>query len=328
MPRGSSCLPQAAEMDHSDRIKQNLEILGLESLEDLSQGELFTAVGKNIPSDVSKSRILNIYTMWLHSRLVVIDVSYGATFADEIASWYQFLKALTNDDSLIIGAFRDWQRGEVLENPTSLRRLSIAEAELTRLMSSSPTGSESSPTGFDGNCGKIHPGKVKKSQGSHIFIDLDDHYGQMHPDRVERSHNPHTVIEIEDDEPEIVVLSSSHTWPKDLSTPPSHGQDGQPDFPFLTGANMLTLSDIVRPLRDGQGLGTLGPEPMDRSVPIPLESRPEGSESTKTGNPKKLRKEYICDRCGKKGEHNSLTIRIVWRLTVIKATTSRSALQT
>ncbi len=304
MPRGSSCLPQAAEMDHSDRIKQNLEILGLESLENLSLGELFAAIGKNIPSDVSKSRILNIYAMWLHSRLVVIDVSYGATFADEIASWYQFLKALTNDDSLIIGAFRDWQRGEVLENPTSLRRLSIAEAELTRLMSSSPTEPESSPTCFDGNYGKIHPDRVKTSQGSHIFIDVDGHYGQMHPDRVERSQNPHTVIEIEDDEPEIIVLSSSHTWPKDLSTPPSHGQDGQPDFRFLTGANMLALSDIVRPLRDGQDLGTPSPKPMDMSVPVPLESRPEGSESTKAGKPKKPRKEYICDRCGVKGENN------------------------
>ena len=315
-------------MDHSDRIKQNLEILGPESLEDLSLGELFTAIGKNIPSDVSKSRILNIYAMWLHSRLVVIDVSDGAAFVDEIASWYQFLKALTNDDSLIIGAFRDWQRGEVLDNPTSSRRLSIAGAELTRLMSTPSTEPESSPTCSDGNYGKMHPDRVKRSQESGTFVDFDGHYGQMHPDRVERSQNPHTVIGIEDDEPEIVVLSSSHTWPKDLSTPPSHDQDGQPELSFLTGANMLALSDIVRPYCEGQDLGTASPDSMGMTVPGPLESRLEGSKSTKASNSKKPRKEYLCDRCGVKGEHNHLTICIVWRLTVVKATTSRIAQQT
>ena len=304
-------------MDHSDRIKQNLEILGPESLEDLSLGELFTAIGKNIPSDVSKSRILNIYAMWLHSRLVVIDVSYGPAFADEIESWYQFLKVLTNDDSLIAGAFRDWQRGELLENPTSSRRLSIAEAELFSLMSSSPTEPESSPTCPDSPYGQRHPDRVWESQDSRTFVGLDAHYGHMHPDRVERSQNPHTVIEIEDDEPEVVVLSSSHTWPKDLSTPQSYCQDGQPDLSFLTGANMLALSDMVRSPRDGQDLGTPSPAPMDMSVQVPLESRLEGSKRAKTGNPKKPPKGYICDRCGVKGEVNSLTIQIVLRLTVV-----------
>ncbi len=285
--RGSSCLPRAAaEMNHSDMVKQNLEILGLESLEGVSLGQLLADVAERMPSNVSESRILNIYAMWLHSRLITIDISDEASFANEICHWYHFLKAVT-DDNLIVEAFCEWQRGAVTADPTSWRRLSIAEVELRKLIPDPPSDPEPSP-----------PPAMS-----------DSHHGYMHPDRVKMSQGQHPVIELDDDDQSDIVELSSRPCPKDSTLSQDRGQQGgQQDLSFLTGSNMLPLFRNPK---------SPPPEPRHRRLRRPspgacakeIAAREWGVNEAKTANEAKAneanmtRKEFICDRCGLKGRH-------------------------
>jgi hypothetical protein len=255
-------------MDHSDKIKQNLEILGLASLEHISLDQLSCIITKRLPSNVSKTRIVNIYAMWLHPRLVALDVSAEGAVMREITTWYRFLKTLAYDDTLIADAFCDWQRGEAMENPTSLRRLSIAEAELRRLI-------------FDPRTGANPASDSEESES---------HYGQMHPDRVKLSREDNTVIEADDGESDVVLLSSS--WlRKDPSSTQSHTQDGELDLSFLTGSNRLVLDDML-------GVAPDKKKSLDTSE---LPSKKAGGK--KIGALGKLRGDYVCDRCGKTGKN-------------------------
>ncbi|KAJ4300237.1 hypothetical protein N0V88_002909 [Collariella sp. IMI 366227] len=212
-------------MDHSDKIKQNLAIFGLKTLDGFSLQQLCDAVGKNLPMDVSKKRILNIYSMWLHFRLMVIDISAADSFTREIATWYKFLKSLAYDDLLILEVFHDWQRGQFLEDPASSRRLSIAAAELRTVMASSPLKA----------CG--FTSKAAKSGGQ---------FGHMHPDRVRMSKDNRTVIELDDDEDEgqIIEVSSDEVW-LGGHFPQEDTQAKFSDLSFLTGSNRMAMKNMV-----------------------------------------------------------------------------------
>ncbi|KAK3306904.1 uncharacterized protein B0T15DRAFT_157068 [Chaetomium strumarium] len=211
-------------MDDADKKQQNLEILGLKSLGDLSLSQLLVELGKRLPSDVSKKRILSICTMWLHPRLMTIDIS---SFHDEVGIWYRFLKDLVNDDLLILETFNEWQRDQATQDPTSLRRLRIAEDKLRSLMSASdPMRTTDAPE--SGDC-----------------------YGQMHPDRLKLSQKKPIMIELEDDDEDVVFISSNPVQKNE-----SQDQDdpsGQPDLSFLTGANSLVMSDVAHPPHNKKG---------------------------------------------------------------------------
>ncbi|KAG7287739.1 hypothetical protein NEMBOFW57_007253 [Staphylotrichum longicolle] len=260
-------------MNHSGKIKQNLEILGLENLENVSLSLLLRIITERLPSNVSKTQVLNIYTMWLHSRLVALDISPEGTVRHEITNWYRFLKTLRNEDNLISEAFCDWQRGEVMENPTSLRRLSIAEAELSRLMSDPPTSPE--------------PGSD--------FGQSDAHYGQMHPDRIRLSREDNTVIEADHDEADVVFLPSS-TLAKVSTSVQNHALSGEPDLSFLTGSNKVALNDMTKMSSDNE---TSPSTSYFKSKPMPAVPGAPSKKAAgkKNGAPEKLNTDYhICDR--------------------------------
>ncbi|KAK4041183.1 hypothetical protein C8A01DRAFT_34802 [Parachaetomium inaequale] len=296
-------------MDHSDKMKQNLEALWLESFDGLSLAQLSDSMGKNLPCDMGSKRILEIYVMWLHHRLMAIDVSAEDDFTHEIATWYRFVKVLPNDDRNIAEAFHDWQRDQAFENPASSRRLSIAEAELRGLMAAAPKDSEpstssSKPEGRDS----------AKSEAR---------YGQMHPDRARLSQNSPIVIDDDEDDDDDIVEISSNTFKKGRASPRGLGRNGQSDLSFLTGSNMLPMNGKTRFPR-GKGdieapkpKGKPAPKPESKSAPKPdgkpmpkpegkPVAKPSDSHSARPGKkgagvPKKLPGDYVCDRCRKKG---------------------------
>jgi hypothetical protein len=264
----------------SSNLKKTLKVLGLESFESVALDQLFTAVTQKLPSDTSKKRTLDIYVMWLHPRLMAIDVSTEGSFTQEIATWYRFLKAMATHDHLIFEAFHDWQRSQAIENPTSSRRLSIAEAELRRLMTAPSTSAK--PVS-----------DAPKAEG---------HFGQMHPDRVKLSRESHEVIEIDDndDDDDDVVVISARSLRDDRTSPQNNGRDRQPDLSFLTGANMLAVKDMAKapPRKKDPEV----PKTNRKSSGGSSESRPAQAKRGETNSPKIPPPYYTCDRCGQKGK--------------------------
>lgn len=275
-PKGSPCLPWLVNMDHSDKIKQNLEILGLASLEGLSLIQLQDAISKDLPTDVSEKRILNIYVMWLHERLMAVDISAQDEVTNEITAWYWFLKAMGNSGRDIAEAFSDWQHAQVLDDPASSRRLSIAEAELRLL---------------------IPPAAPPPSKNSPDVARLEKGYGQMHPDRVKWSQATE-IIEIDDDEPDIIEARFDAPYKNRY-----HSRDaaagGQLDLSFLTGANSFAMSDIAESLPDKNNNV---PHAYTDSSPTSLASRVVTPRGGKTGTFTKPRPGYVCKRCDKPGK--------------------------
>ncbi|KAL2137425.1 hypothetical protein VTI74DRAFT_46 [Chaetomium olivicolor] len=273
-------------MDHSDKNKQNLAIFGLKSLDGISLQELCEAVGKNLPSDVSKKRILNIYIMWLHFRLMVVDISAIDSFTQDIATWYRFLKNLAYDDLLILEVFHDWQRGQASEDPASSRRLSIAAAELQSVMTS-----PASP------CAKEPPSKAAKPE---------EQFGHMHPDRLKLSQETRTFVDLDDDEGEIVEDSSA-CLRNDGQSPQEHDRVGCSNLSFLTGSNRLAMGDTASlPVRHKQVKPS---HAQDKSMPQSFASRlidPRGEAagvSKESQSGWKTKPGFRCDRCGSPG-HN------------------------
>jgi hypothetical protein len=326
-------------MDHSNKMRQNLEALELESFDGLSLVQLSDSITKNLPSDTSNKRVLDVYVMWLHHRLMAIDVSAEDDFIHEIATWYRFVKALPNDDGRITNVFHDWQRGQAVENPASSRRLCIAEAELRGLMAAAPKVAESSkifskPEGR--NSVKSEPRNSGKSEAR---------YGQMHPDRARLSENSPIVIDDDGDDDDIVEISSN-AFNKCRASPRGVGQNGQSDLSFLTGSNMLPMNgktrfsrgkeDIDAPKPEGKHApkpeGKSAPKPDGKPMPKPegkLVAKPSDSHSAPSGKkgagvPKKPPGGYVCDRCKKKGKFNTQNCKQCGLITP-KATSSRTA---
>ncbi|KAK4238624.1 hypothetical protein C8A03DRAFT_14903 [Achaetomium macrosporum] len=254
-------------MDHADKIQQNFEILGLESLEGISLSQLLDEIKKRLPSDVSKKRILSICTMWLHPRLMTIDISAEDSFHDEVGTWYRFLKDLVKDDLLILETFNEWQRGQTIQDPTSSRRLGIAKDKLRSLITASDP--------------MLRPEAPRSG----------DRYGQMHPDRLKLSQITHTVIELQDDDDDEVVFISSNPLRKNWSRDQDDRSE-QPDLSFLTGPNRLAMSDVTN--RSGNKKGAAAP--TCRTSGSTFRSKNEEPAALK-----KPRGDYVCVRCGVHG---------------------------
>ncbi|AEO66711.1 uncharacterized protein THITE_151785 [Thermothielavioides terrestris NRRL 8126] len=212
-------------MDHADRIRQNLEFLGLESLGSLgsiSLEQLVDEVQTNVPPAVSKGRILSFYLMWLHQRLMEVDISNDETLHHEVATWYRSMKALSFSDGDIVKAVREWQRCTATTDPVAAGRMILAEFKLSQVIATSPENQARGPD-------------IATSEG---------HYSHMHPDRLALSQEADTAADLrggEGDDDDDVVFLSSKTLSKDSSPSQSHGGDQPPDPPFLTGANKVAL---------------------------------------------------------------------------------------
>ncbi|KAK4126558.1 hypothetical protein N657DRAFT_568397, partial [Parathielavia appendiculata] len=271
---------QGCRDGHFNNLEGCLEVLDLESFEGVSLNQLSDAITNKLPSDVSRMGTLTIYVMWLYPRLMAIDVSAEGSLTQEITTWYRFLKAMASHDDLIFEAFRNWQRHQAIADPTSSRRLSIAEAELRGLMASPSTS--------------VNPG-LSAAKPEALF-------GQMHPDRVKLSQEPRTVIEIDDDDDggdDDVVFISSKTLPKGRGSSEGHGQNPQPGLPILTGPNMLAVKDLT----------TAPPKKKDSEVAetkrkLSAKYSDSSSASPRTekgGTSKRPPQYYVCDRCGQQG---------------------------
>lgn len=255
-------------MDHSDKIKQNLDTLGLDSLKALTMDQLLAAVAQKFPPEVSKRRLLNVFVMWLHERLTEVNIPADAAFANEVASWYNNLKMAANDDSAIAEAFHDWQRGQYIHDPASSGWLSIVEVKLHSLMAS-PTA---------------HPRDNLETARP------ERQYGSMHPERLKLSLEDPSVIEIDDDEPEVVGIPFRQ-W-EDRAQPETDGQDESHGLSFLTGSNRLALNDTVGSKLDREG--------------SPLASYLKSPERELGSISKRRSLGYVCNRCGIPGKHNQL----------------------
>ncbi|KXX83329.1 E3 ubiquitin-protein ligase RBBP6 [Madurella mycetomatis] len=246
-------------MDHPDKIKQNLDILGLDNLKGLTMDQLLAAVANKFPPEVSKRRLLNVFVMWLHERLTGVDIPADAAFANEVSSWYNTLKMTANDDSAIAEAFHDWQCEQYIHDPASSGWLSIAELKLHSPMAS--------PTAHSLN-------NLETARPEH-------QYGSMHPDRLKLSLEDPSAIEIDDDGPEVVG-TPFHQW-EDRAQLQTDGQDEPHGLSFLTGSNRLVLNDPVDSKLDRGG------SPFASCVKSPEHESGSISKRRSLG--------YVCNRC-------------------------------
>lgn len=265
-----------AEMDHLDRIKQNREVLGLESLGHLSLAQLLEAINKNLHSGVSRHRILNIYVLWLHERLTTVDIPAQEAVANAVAEWYEFLKAAGYGERLIAEAFYEWQHDEATNKPTSSRRLSIIEAEFRHLVSVPHAGANQVPA-------RANP---------------EEPYDQMHPDRVKLSRATPSVTEFHKGEDGVVVLLD--TTPENRDQSPDAGRDSRMELSFLTGSNRLGIGDIPDFPHNMQRVGITHSK-TELLPSKPLISRVVNQRDETTRIVGKPGPDYVCDRCGRPG---------------------------
>ncbi|KAL2024007.1 hypothetical protein VTK56DRAFT_242 [Thermocarpiscus australiensis] len=266
-------------MAHSDKKKKLLEILELDGFESVSLGRLQDAVSQKFPIWMTKRRVLEIYVMWLHDRLMAVDISAEDVVADEIGAWYKFVKACVDNDSIIAEALRDWLRAQVVDDPASSRRLSVIESELRNLMPASLPRPESSPD----------------------TVKSEDRYGQMHPDRLKLSQASRSETEVDGEEPGIIA--------EDGAQPGTGGPNGQPDLSFLTGSNRLVLDYLANfPLDKKQFEATPADDETissrlqkQRRAAKPSGARVKNSKDEAAGGPKKPPKNYRCNRCRRPG---------------------------
>ncbi|KAL2172836.1 hypothetical protein VTG60DRAFT_14 [Thermothelomyces hinnuleus] len=165
-------------MNRVGRMEQNLETLGFESLDILSLTKFSEALREVLPSDKRNDRILEYYIIWLYRRLMTVDLSADNDFSREIAAWYRFMKETPLADHQILQAFHGLQRSHAVEDSASSRRLSMAEAELRRLITpaaSKLSGLVTDSAKSENYLSQMQLDSPKLSQEESIIIELDDH---------------------------------------------------------------------------------------------------------------------------------------------------------
>ncbi|AEO55138.1 hypothetical protein MYCTH_2107812 [Thermothelomyces thermophilus ATCC 42464] len=269
-------------MNRVGRMEQNFETLGFESLDSLSLTKFSEALREVLPSDKSNDRILDYYIIWLYRRLMTADLSADNDFSREIAAWYRLMKETPLADHQILQAFHGWKRSHAVEDPASSRRLSMAEAELRRLITpaaSKLSGLVTDSAKSENYLSQMQLDSPKLSQEESIIIEPDDHG--------------------EDDRSDVAVLSSDTVGKK--STPPrAEDRDGHPDLSFLTGSNMLPMNEKARLSRNKRepAIGKLDGEP--KTVTEDTVSHPKDKGAGVSGKPPAG---YMCNRCGRKGHY-------------------------
>ncbi|KAL2261267.1 hypothetical protein VTK26DRAFT_4507 [Humicola hyalothermophila] len=254
-------------MDHLDKRRQNLEVLGVNSLRDFSLLELSKAVKEKFPAEVSKERILNVYVLWLHQELADFDVSVEGAVRDRISAWYRFLLQKVERDHLIIaGAFEEWQRNQIRIDPECSMRLGIMAAELRNIL---PVG-------------------TLRSDKSPVVMAEEGKYGHMHPDRVILSQAGRAHGGSGDEENGAKPDNSGGVAQKEQ------------DLSFLTGSNRLVLEDMASPhlAKEDDNCVVINAKP--KTAPLTPRSMSFKGSPSKTSS--RSKSNYVCARCGVPGK--------------------------
>ncbi|KAK3323619.1 hypothetical protein B0T19DRAFT_210127 [Cercophora scortea] len=264
-------------MDHTDRIRQNLELLGLESLHGLSLGKLLHEVDESFPLDISKKRVLHVFMAWLNERLMVIDNSDENALKEEISEWCSTLRACSYDDQILASAFNDFQREQAVIEPSSSRRLDLARLEIRDFLDNHPQPASPLP-----------PNPKQEPD-----------YQIMHPDRAMLSQRgdrdrDRIVIDLDDWEPGSVDRRSLE-------------DEGTEMVRFLTGANKMVYEDNMRRPDHGSRWDS---SMRSRNEHGP-DSHPEASwnqaalsgslDHRAVSHNDEPFNGYVCDRCGTPG---------------------------
>ncbi|KAK0715021.1 hypothetical protein B0H67DRAFT_231719 [Lasiosphaeris hirsuta] len=122
-------------MDHRDKIRQNMELLKLDSLKDISLDDLKREIKEKFPAPFGDGRRLHVFMAWLHDRLTVIDTSDKRVLSREINEWATFLVASKYDKLDLAGAFEDWCHEQSAIDPSSAGRLKMAAQEIEIVLS-------------------------------------------------------------------------------------------------------------------------------------------------------------------------------------------------
>lgn len=123
-------------MDHLDRLRQNLDLLGVKFIGCFQTIEEFgAAVDLKFPVHaISSSRFLHIFISWLYDRLTDIDLSDEGAAREEIRTWHTYLRECCVGDHLFADAFKDWEAEQVKIDPSSSRRLGFARNEIYKML--------------------------------------------------------------------------------------------------------------------------------------------------------------------------------------------------
>ncbi|KAH8201283.1 hypothetical protein TruAng_004527 [Truncatella angustata] len=113
-------------------LSRNLEILAIKNLDKTHLADLEARVdGSIIGTSFSEQDVLNTYLGWLGEQLV-----QDAFFQQDslVEAWTKSLYHRGFDKKHIHQSFKQWQRREALRDPSTLRRLLMAEQELCDLL--------------------------------------------------------------------------------------------------------------------------------------------------------------------------------------------------
>ncbi|KAK3353462.1 hypothetical protein B0T25DRAFT_211625 [Lasiosphaeria hispida] len=122
-------------MDHRDKIRQNLELLKLDTLKDISLNDLESEIREKFPAPVGDGRRLHVFMAWLHDRLTFIDTSDEFLLSREINEWATFLIFCGYHKLDLADAFDDWCHEQSAIDPSSIRRLELAALEMEAVLS-------------------------------------------------------------------------------------------------------------------------------------------------------------------------------------------------
>ncbi|KAM7217028.1 hypothetical protein V8F06_007543 [Rhypophila decipiens] len=240
-------LEPASVMDHAERLSQNLEALGVDSLGSLSLQELMQRIDDRLPcSNLSTRRLLHIFFSWLNERLTIIDNSDEDVVRNEIQTCVDCLRTCHIPDIVMAENFKIWESEHVKIDPLSARRLGLAWVELQEVLtldrrpehSTQAQGNQFTseenvelsqfPDGHDPNhapeptChqedidmaedhrGDMPPDRCRQSgQEGDVDVD-DDHWGGMHPDRFKKSLLDPIIEEEQESEDNLSFLTGAN----------------------------------------------------------------------------------------------------------------------
>lgn len=208
--------PGNDNMDHPDRLRQDLIALGIADFRGLPLQQLIDLVRRRIPDVISESRRLGIFYAWLNDRLGMIDVSDDEAFRNEIHAWCTTLGKCGFEPKEILREYHAWKSEHALMEPSSSRRLDLANVELTTMLGPHIRGPITPILPACRLTYKDPPAPRRNAAtGEH---------GNMHPDRLMRTRD---IIDVEEWERPVVEISSDDE------------DDDAEDLSFLTGANAL-----------------------------------------------------------------------------------------
>jgi len=291
-------------MDAAEGKLKELELgpIDLETIRNVSLGQLLDQVDEANPEGVSKKRVLRLFMIWLNERLLAIDNSDDDALQAEIGSWCVFIKKCGYEDQVIVNTFEEWKSEQARIEPSSNRRLSLADWEMRSFLGlSQQFGQYSQPLPLanheaPGAASSFRPDSVRTVPGD-VSQGSCEH---MHPDRLRLTQNvksdtSHAVIDVDNWTRPVVELSSDD----------SEADKSARNLSFLTGANKMVYE---------QSLNSTTAEENSKSKSKAARRRVRGKRAAAAQQLQKsntLREKalegapppgYLCNRCGKPGK--------------------------